>query len=73
VGTAEARDERVLVMIATLIWLIVVLAIFAIVWWAIQQMGLPDPIRIVVIAVMAIIALLLLLSLVPGTRTHWPW
>jgi len=60
-------------MIATLIWLLVMLAIFAIVWWAIQQMGLPDPIKIVVVVIMAIIALLVLVSLLPGGRPHVPW
>jgi hypothetical protein len=60
-------------MIAILIWLLVMLAIFAIVWWAIQQMGLPDPIKIVVVVIVAIIALLVLVSLLPGGRPHVPW
>ena len=60
-----------MLVIATLIWLLVMLAIFAVIWWAITQMNLPDPIRIVVVCVMAIIALLLLLSLVPGIPSPW--
>lgn len=48
----------------TLITLLVVVAIFAIVWWAISEMSLPRPVRIVVVAVMAIIAILVLLRVV---------
>ncbi len=44
----------------TLIALLILVAMAAIVWWAITQMSLPQPLRVVVIVVFAIIALFLL-------------
>jgi cation transporter-like permease len=59
-------------LINTLIYLIIVLAVIAIVWWAISHFDFPQPVRIVAIAVIAIIALLLLVSLLPGGAVRWP-
>ena len=49
-----------------LIYLLVLLAVFAIVWWAIGQMSLPPPVRVVAVVVLAVVALIVLLRLVPG-------
>ena len=46
--------------------LLVLLAVFAIVWWAISQLSLPPPIRMVAVVVLALLAIILLLRLVPG-------
>jgi hypothetical protein len=53
-------------MIATLIYLLIVLAVMAIIWWAISQLGLPPPVRVVAVAIFAIIALLIVARLLMG-------
>lgn len=49
-----------------LITLLVFLLIAAIVWYVINALSLPPPIRMVAIVVMAIVAIVMLLQLVPG-------
>lgn len=49
-----------------LIQLLLVLAFFAIVWWAVTKLSLPEPIRIVAIVIMAIVALLMLAQFIGG-------
>jgi hypothetical protein len=49
-----------------LIWLLCLLAIAGVVWWCLQQIPLPQPIRIIVVVVFAIIATLILLDLASG-------
>lgn len=44
-------------MVTTLIWLLVVVAIIAIVWWALSQLTVPEPVRVVALAILAIIGL----------------
>jgi hypothetical protein len=46
-----------------LIWLLIVLVIFGVVWWAITQIPLPPPMRVVANVVFAIAAILVLLYL----------
>ena len=46
--------------------LLVALLIFAIVWWAINQLSLPPPVRMVAVVIMAIVALVFLLQFVGG-------
>jgi hypothetical protein len=48
-----------------LISLLVVVAILAIIFWAFNQMPLPQPIRIVVVVAVAIIAIFVLLHFFP--------
>lgn len=48
-----------------LIELLVLLCIFAIVWWAIGQLALPPPIRMVIVVATALVAILLLVQLLP--------
>jgi hypothetical protein len=45
-----------------LIWLLVLGAIVAVLWWAINQIPLPEPIRTVVTVVFVIVVLLICLS-----------
>lgn len=49
-----------------LITLLVFCLIAAIAWWAIGQLSLPPPIRMVVIVVLAIIAILFLVNMLGG-------
>lgn len=46
--------------------LLILAAICGIAYWAINQFGLPPPIRMVVVVVVAVVAILILLSLVSG-------
>ena len=61
-------------MISLLIYLLVVCLVIGLVWWAINQIPLPPPVRIVVIVVLVIIMILVLLSVLPGISTgaRWP-
>lgn len=49
-----------------LFYLLIALAVLAIIWWAITQMGLPQPARIVASVVLALVAIVLLLRLAPA-------
>ena len=53
-------------LLGVLIWLIVFVCVAAVVWWFLQRVDVPDPIRYVVIAVVAIIALMILWGLLPN-------
>ena len=55
-------------MIELLITLLVLVAIAGVVWWVLQSVPLPEPLRIVVIVIVAIIAILVLLRFVPHGR-----
>jgi uncharacterized membrane protein YwzB len=52
--------------VATLITVIIFLAVVGIAWWAINEFQLPQPFRIAAIAVAAIVAIIYLLKLAPG-------
>lgn len=54
-------------LVQVLIWLIAIIAIGAIVWWFTTAVPLPEPFRIVLLAVVAIIAIIIILSLLTGT------
>lgn len=53
-------------MLSLLISLIVLLAICAVLWWALGALALPEPVRIVAICLMVIAVLIVLFSLLPG-------
>jgi hypothetical protein len=53
-------------MIDLLIYLLIAALIFGLVYWALTQIPLPQPVRVVVIVVMAIIAILFLVRLLPA-------
>lgn len=59
-------------MLGLLVTLIILLAIAGVLWWAITNLGLPEPVRIVAITIVAIVCLIVLLSLLPGVGLHWP-
>ncbi len=53
-------------MLELLITLLVLVAIAGVVWWVLQSVPLPEPLRIVVVVIVAIIAIVLLLRFLPG-------
>ena len=48
----------------TFVYLIVILAVLGIAWWAISSFNLPPPVRIVAVVVIALVAIVLLLQIV---------
>lgn len=52
--------------IQLLIYLLVIFAILGIAWWALSQIPLPQPFRIIAVVVMALIAIVVLLKILPG-------
>ena len=53
-------------MISLLITLLILVVIFSLVYWALTQIPLPQPIRAVVIVILVIIAIIVLLQFIPG-------
>lgn len=50
-------------MVHLLIWLLILVAIVGIVWYVLQNVPLPPPLRIVVMVIVAIICIIFLLQL----------
>ena len=53
-------------MISILLWLIVLLVVFAIVWWIVGQIPIPPQFRWVVNVILGVIFLIVMLSLLTG-------
>lgn len=49
-------------MIAFLVWLIVLLCVLALVFYLIRALGIPEPVRTVILVVLALVCLLWLVS-----------
>lgn len=52
----------------TLLYVFVVLAILAVLYWGLQRLTLPEPIKTVVIVIAVIFGLLYVLQLLTGTH-----
>ena len=50
-------------LLTLLLWLIVIVAIFGVAWWALSQIPLPPPFRVVVNIVFAVVAVIVLIWL----------
>lgn len=60
-------------IITLVITLLVILGVFAVVWWAVERMGVPEPIKTIVLAILALIGLVVIYnSFVGGTGVHLP-
>jgi hypothetical protein len=59
-------------MVALAIWLIVLCAIAAILFWTIRQFALPQPVSIALVAILAIVCILVLVNFLPSAGLHWP-
>jgi len=53
-------------MITLVVYILVAALIFSLVYWALTQIPLPQPVRTVAIVLMVVIAVVFLLSLLPG-------
>lgn len=65
-GSTVKVGDWGLVMLTLLIYLLIGLIICSIVWWVINQLSLPQPVRMVAVVIMAIIGIVFLLQLVGG-------
>ena len=50
-------------MLSLLIWLIIVCLVVAVVWWILQQIPVPPPMRMIINVVFGVICLIFLLYL----------
>jgi len=55
-------------MINMLLTLLVLCLVLYIIWWALQQISLPDPINKVVLVIFVIIVIVVLLRFIPGVN-----
>lgn len=44
-------------MFTTLVFVIIILAAFALVWWAIQRLAVPEPVKTVVLVILGLVML----------------
>lgn len=58
-------------MINILVTLLILVAIFAVLFWAVDRIPIAEPLRTVLICIIAIICILILASLLP-VGWHWP-
>jgi hypothetical protein len=56
-------------MITTLITMFILLAVFALVWWGVNALGLPPPIKVVVLVILGLIALAFIYNMFVGGNT----
>ena len=57
-------------MFTTLILAIILLAGFALVWWGISQLTLPQPVKIVILVILGLLALAFIYNAVSGGGVH---
>lgn len=53
-------------MFTTLILILVLLASFALIWWGVSRLTLPEPIKTVILVILGLIALALIYNSVAG-------
>jgi len=62
-------------MISLLLTLVIVCLIAYVIWWALNQIPLPQPLRVVAVVLFAVILVLILLQFLPlggGPYLHGP-
>jgi hypothetical protein len=52
--------------ISAIIWLLVLLAIFSLVWWGVNRLAVPEPVKTIVLVIIGIIGLLYIAKLFLG-------
>lgn len=57
-------------MFTTLILAIILLAAFALVWWGVSQLTLPQPVKIVILVILGLLALAFIYNSVAGGGVH---
>jgi Co/Zn/Cd efflux system component len=54
------------VSLSWILQIFLVLAVIAIVWWGIERIGVPEPIKTIVLVIMALIALFWIFNVLTG-------
>lgn len=57
-------------MLMTMVLIFIVLAAFALVWWGIQRLAIPEPIKTVVLVILGLVALVMIYNFVAGGGMH---
>lgn len=57
-------------MFTTLILALILIAAFALVWWGISQLTLPQPVKVVLLVILGLIALAVIYNTVAGGGLH---
>lgn len=53
-------------MFTTLILILVLLAAFALVWWGVSRLTLPEPVKTVILVILGLVALAIIYNSVAG-------
>lgn len=53
-------------MLTLLVYLLVFLIVCSLFWWVIQQLSLPQPVRVIAVVIVALVAVVFLLEAVGG-------
>jgi hypothetical protein len=56
-------------MIVTILLLLILLAAFSLVWWGVNRMAVPEPIKTIVLVILGLLALLFIFNMVSGHST----
>ena len=57
-------------MIVTILLLLILLAAFSLVWWGVNRMAVPEPIKTIVLVILGLLALLFIYNMVSGGGLH---
>jgi hypothetical protein len=57
-------------MIVTILLLLILLAAFSLVWWGVNRMAVPEPIKTIVLVILGLLALLFIYNMVAGGGLH---
>lgn len=58
-------------MIMTILLLLILLAAFSLVWWGVNRMAVPEPIKTIVLVILGLIALLFIYNMIAGGGMHF--
>jgi hypothetical protein len=50
----------------TVVLIFIILAAFALVWWGVQRLAIPEPIKTVVLVILGLVALVLIYNFIAG-------
>lgn len=58
-------------MFTTLILLIIVIAAFSLIWWGVNSLTLPQPVKVVLLVCLGLLALAFIYNAVAGGGVHF--
>jgi hypothetical protein len=57
-------------MLTTVVLIFILLAALALIWWGIQRLGIPEPIKTVVLVVLGLVVLVVIYNFVASGGVH---